>query len=178
MRRAVTTCLLAFVWAAGSAGQTAGDRDGSTIFEGARLITGDGRPVIEDSTFVIAKGTFIAVGQKGQVKTAAGARRVSLTGKTVMPAIVDGHVHLGYRKGLTFSADNYTRETLLDTLDRFALLRSLRGARGGDRSRLVAVHGPARGYERRPVPDCRQWLCHAQRRTGRPDARCRQRRDQ
>ena len=120
MRRAVTTCLLAFVWAAGSAGQTAGDRDRPTIFEGARLITGDGRPVVEDSTFVIAKGSFVAVGQKGQVKAGAGARRVSLTGKTVMPAIVDGHVHLGYRKGLTFSADNYTRETLLDTLDRFA----------------------------------------------------------
>jgi len=37
-----------------------------------------------------------------------------------MPALVDAHVHLGYRKGLSFSADNYTRDTLLDTLDRFA----------------------------------------------------------
>ena len=27
---------------------------------------------------------------------------------------------LGYRKGLSFTADNYTRETLLDTLERFA----------------------------------------------------------
>jgi imidazolonepropionase-like amidohydrolase len=29
-------------------------------------------------------------------------------------------VHLGYRKSLTFTADNYTRDTLQDTLDRFA----------------------------------------------------------
>ena len=37
-----------------------------------------------------------------------------------MPALIDAHVHLGYRKGLSFSAENYTRDNLLDTLDRFA----------------------------------------------------------
>ena len=36
-----------------------------------------------------------------------------------MPALVDAHVHLGYRRGLTFSADNYTRDTILDELNRF-----------------------------------------------------------
>jgi imidazolonepropionase-like amidohydrolase len=50
----------------------------------------------------------------------AGARRIDLTGKTVMPALIDAHVHLGYRRGLSFTAENYTRETILDTLDRFA----------------------------------------------------------
>src|SRR5262249_10490249 len=38
----------------------------------------------------------------------------------VMPAIVDAHVHLGYRNGSTFSADNYTRENLFDEFDKFS----------------------------------------------------------
>src|SRR5881628_3777127 len=37
-----------------------------------------------------------------------------------MPALIDAHVHMGYRKGLDFSTNNYTRENLSDILDRFA----------------------------------------------------------
>src|SRR5207253_2190364 len=112
--------LLLAVWAVAGAGQTGSNRPATTLFEDARIIVGDGTPAIDSGAFVVSSGVFGAVGKKGQVKAPAGARRVSLSGKTVMPAIIDGHVHLGYRKGLTFSADNYTRETLLDTLDRFA----------------------------------------------------------
>src|ERR1700758_2524831 len=60
-----------------------------TVFEGARLITGDGSAPITDSAFVVANGRFTAVGRKGQVSVPAGAARVDLTGRTVMPAIVD-----------------------------------------------------------------------------------------
>jgi imidazolonepropionase-like amidohydrolase len=45
---------------------------------------------------------------------------VNLAGKTVMPALIDVHAHLGYRKGATFRAENFTRENLLDQLNRFA----------------------------------------------------------
>src|SRR6267154_3600408 len=90
-----------------------------TLFEGARLITGDGG-VIADSAFIVAGNQFGQVGRKGEVALPQGATRVDLTGKTVMPALVDAHVHMGYRKGLDFSKDNYTRENLADILDRFA----------------------------------------------------------
>jgi cytosine/adenosine deaminase-related metal-dependent hydrolase len=64
-----------------------------TAFEGARLIVGDGR-VIENATLVV-EGTKIAqVGAAADVRVPAGATRVSLTGKTVMPMIIDTHVHL------------------------------------------------------------------------------------
>ena len=36
------------------------------------------------------------------------------------PALVDDHVHMGYRRGTSFTPDNYTRENLLDMLDRYA----------------------------------------------------------
>jgi imidazolonepropionase-like amidohydrolase len=90
------------------------------LFEGARLIAGDGSAPIENSAFTIENGRFTQIGARGGVRVPTDAARVDLSGKTVMPTIIDAHVHLGYRKGLSFSADNYTRENLLDELNRFA----------------------------------------------------------
>jgi imidazolonepropionase-like amidohydrolase len=59
-----------------------------TAYEGARLIVGDGR-VIENATLVV-EGTKIAqVGGAADVRVPAGATRVSLAGKSVMPMIID-----------------------------------------------------------------------------------------
>src|SRR5512134_201200 len=63
-----------------------------TVFEGARVIVGDGR-VIDNATIVVNAGKIAQVGRAADVKAPAGATRVSLTGKTVMPTIVDTHVH-------------------------------------------------------------------------------------
>jgi imidazolonepropionase-like amidohydrolase len=90
-----------------------------TIFEGARLLTGDGG-VIENSAFIVANDRFVGVGRRGELPPPPGATRVDLAGMTVMPALVDDHVHMGYRAGTSFSADNYTRDNLLDMLDRYA----------------------------------------------------------
>src|SRR5258708_14640097 len=95
-------------------------RGQTAVFEGARLITGDGGAPIEDSALIVEGNRFTAVGRRGAVTIPAGAARVDLSGKTVIPALVDAHVHMGYRKGLTFGPENYTRENLLDILNRFA----------------------------------------------------------
>jgi imidazolonepropionase-like amidohydrolase len=80
-------------------GQTPG---GSTVFEGARLIVGDGQPPIENGAFVVTGARIVSVGRASDVKAPQGAARVSLTGKTVMPAIVDTHTHLSQtREALT-----------------------------------------------------------------------------
>jgi imidazolonepropionase-like amidohydrolase len=93
-----------------------------TLFEGARLITGDGSPAIDDSAFLIEGDSITRVGKQGEIQPPAGAARVDLTGKTVMPAIVDAHSHLGYTdvKHNTTSAANFTRENLVDHLNRYA----------------------------------------------------------
>jgi len=81
----------------------------ATVYEGARLITGDGSAPITDSAFVVENGRFTAVGKKGQVKAPAGAAHVDLTGKTVIPAIIDAHKHL-----------SPMRAELVDQLQHFA----------------------------------------------------------
>ncbi|MBI3047687.1 MAG: amidohydrolase family protein [Acidobacteria bacterium] len=92
----------------------------ATLFEGARLIVGDEGAPVENAAFVVENGAFTQVGRAGEVRAPDGAARVSLAGKTVMPAIIDAHGHLGYRRGASFRIENYTRENLLDHLQRLA----------------------------------------------------------
>jgi imidazolonepropionase-like amidohydrolase len=92
----------------------------AVFFEGARLITGDATAPIERSAFIVENGAFVRVGRQGELTPPSGAARVDLAGKTVMPAMIDLHTHLGYRKGATFRAENFTRENLLEELHRFA----------------------------------------------------------
>jgi imidazolonepropionase-like amidohydrolase len=66
---------------------------GTTVFEGARVIVGDGRAPIDNAMIVVSDGKIAQVGRAADVKAPAGAMRVNLAGKTVMPTIVDTHVH-------------------------------------------------------------------------------------
>ena len=93
MRRAimftVATATIAAVlagWSVPASGQAQ-----VTAFEGARIIVGDGSPAIEKGTIVVSGTTIQAVGANVQVP--AGAQRVNLAGKTVMPMILDTHIH-------------------------------------------------------------------------------------
>ena len=80
-----------------------------TVFEGARVIIGDGRAPIENATFIVSGNRFTQVGRAGDLKVPAGATRVNLSGKTVMPMIIDTHTHL-----------SQTREMLINDLTRRA----------------------------------------------------------
>jgi imidazolonepropionase-like amidohydrolase len=91
-----------------------------TLFEGARLIRSDGRAPIENSAFIVENDRFTRVGRKGELEPPPRALRVDLTGKTVIPALIDAHSHIGYMKDLTSGPDNYTRENILDHMRRFA----------------------------------------------------------
>src|SRR4026207_1770320 len=63
-----------------------------TVFEGGRGIVGDGKS-IDNATIVVTGDRITQVGPAASIKAPAGATRVSLAGNTVMPAIIDTHVH-------------------------------------------------------------------------------------
>jgi len=94
----------------------------AVLFEGARLIDGEGRAPIDDAAFVVENGRFTAVGKRGEIAAPRGGNVVSLRGKTVMPALVDAHSHLGYTNvaANTTTSANYTRDNLIDHLQRYA----------------------------------------------------------
>src|SRR5688572_12514825 len=96
MRRLTIPCLLALslvlITALGRAQAPAAGR--ATVYEGARLIVGTASAPIENAAFVVDGGKFTQIGRAGQVQVPAGAARVDLRGKTVIPAIVDTHTHM------------------------------------------------------------------------------------
>ena len=93
-----------------------------TVFEGARLITGDGSAPIDDSAFIVQKDRFTWAGRRADLQAPAGATRVDLRGKTVMPTMVDLHGHIGFQNiaAGTMSKESYTRENLIDHLQLLA----------------------------------------------------------
>jgi imidazolonepropionase-like amidohydrolase len=91
-----------------------------TLFEGARIIDGNGGAPIENGALVVQDGRIIAVGSRGAVTAPAGASRIDVTGKTIMPAMINVHAHMGYEGYTTWGAHNHTPENLLDHLRREA----------------------------------------------------------
>ena len=112
--------LIAGAWLTHAATQGPAGSAAVTLFEGARLISGNGGAPIETSAFLVENRTFTRVGRRGDIQAPDGAARVDLTGKTVIPALVDGHSHIGYMKHMTSGAQNYTRDNILDHMRRFA----------------------------------------------------------
>src|SRR6476620_11460354 len=90
------------------------------VYENALLIVGDGSAPIESGVMVVQGGRITAVGPKGSVSVPAGATHVDLTGRTLMPALVNAHVHIGYEGYTSWGAKNYTPENVLDHLRREA----------------------------------------------------------
>jgi imidazolonepropionase-like amidohydrolase len=70
----------------------AGPGAGATAFEGARVVVGDGSDPIENATIIVRDGRIQQVG--AGVAVPDGATRVNLAGKTVIPGLLDAHVHL------------------------------------------------------------------------------------
>ena len=110
---------LVAAWAATLSSQ-AQQTSSAVLFERARLITGDGSAPIEDSAFIVENDRFVRIGRRGAVEVPPGAIRVDLAGKTVMPTLIEMHAHLGYWRGWETSASYFTREQLLDDLQRLA----------------------------------------------------------
>ena len=86
MKTAALTATVALGVLAGVAGQASAQ---VTAYEGARVIVGDGR-VLDNATLVVNGMKLTQVGGTAP----AGATRVDLAGKTVMPMFLDTHVHL------------------------------------------------------------------------------------
>ncbi len=64
------------------------------VLEGATLIDGTGKPPVADAVVVVRGNRIAAVGTRGQVQVPPGATVLRLNGRTILPGLIDGHVHL------------------------------------------------------------------------------------
>lgn len=122
MRQTLPALLAILLGAAVSPAPATAQTSAPVVLSGMRLIVGDGTAPIENAALVVQGGAITAAGPAARVRVPAGATHVDLTGKTVMPALIDGHTHLGYTNIATgrTSAATYSRDTLTDHLRRYA----------------------------------------------------------
>jgi len=66
----------------------------AVAFTGARVIDGTGAAPIEQATIVVVNGRIESVGAAASAKIPAGATRVDMTGKTIVPGLINAHGHL------------------------------------------------------------------------------------
>ena len=90
----------------------------AVLYEAARFIPGDGSQPITNGAMLVENGTITKIGPKGRVDVPRGAVRVDLGGKTVMPSLINTHGHPGFQRGLTYRADNFTRDTIMEDMNR------------------------------------------------------------
>src|ERR1043165_3996114 len=75
--------------------QAAKERDdGPVVYRGARIHTASG-PVIERGVMIVLKGKILEVGSEEQVKIPKNATVHNMTGKVIIPGLVDTHSHIG-----------------------------------------------------------------------------------
>ena len=65
-------------------------------FVGARVIDGTGAPPIANATLLVSNGRIERIGPAASLKIPAGATRVDVEGKTIIPGLINAHGHLGH----------------------------------------------------------------------------------
>ena len=90
----------------------------AVLISNARLVVGDGS-VIESGSLLIENGAISAV-EEGAIEAPDGARVIDGSGRTVIPALIDGHAHLGYEGARDWGGHNYTPQTLGKNLEQYA----------------------------------------------------------
>jgi imidazolonepropionase-like amidohydrolase len=71
--------------------------DGALAIVGGRVIDGMGDDPIEKGTVVIEHGRITAVGKDSAVRVPRDARVADAAGRTILPGMIDCHVHSTYR---------------------------------------------------------------------------------
>src|SRR5690242_19770138 len=90
------------------------------VLKNFTLIDGTGKSTAAASAMVIDNGRITWVGPSAQVKAPAGAETIDLSGKFVMPGIINLHGHLGNTVDLQQDAKFYSLESLQKNLATYA----------------------------------------------------------
>ncbi|MBK5294941.1 MAG: amidohydrolase family protein [Acidobacteriia bacterium] len=131
------------------------------VLENFTLIDGTGNKPLANAGMVVTDGRITYVGAKAGAKAAAGAERIDLTGKFVMPGIINLHGHLGNTLGLVQDPKNFTRQNLGDQLKTYAkygvtgvmsmgsdtdLVFEVRAAQRSGRPNTARIYTAGRGF--------------------------------
>lgn len=84
------------------------------------LIDGTGGPAVENAGMLVEDGRIAWIGPAGQLEIPDGIEPTELTGKYVIPGLMDLHVHLGNVVDLKQDKANFSRESVEKDLNTYA----------------------------------------------------------
>jgi imidazolonepropionase-like amidohydrolase len=90
----------------------------SLAFVGARIFDGAAAEALEDGVILVEDGRISAVGPRANISIPEQARQIDVTGKTIIPGLINAHGHVGGVRGL--ESGHYTEENLLRQLRLYA----------------------------------------------------------
>jgi len=91
-------------------------QDRPQVFEGAEIIPISGEP-IANGVLVVQNGEIVAIGAAGSVSIPRNAERHDVSGKVIMPGLVDTHSHIGEGDGGDRSAALHPDVRIMDTIN-------------------------------------------------------------
>jgi imidazolonepropionase-like amidohydrolase len=91
-----------------------------TVFENFTLIDGTGHPPVAHEAMVVDNGRITWIGPVAGLKAPPAAQAIDLSGKYVMPGILNLHVHLGATIGLDQNAAHFTPQNVASDLHTYA----------------------------------------------------------
>ena len=93
--------------------------EGTIAFVGGTIIDGTDAEPLPDSVLVVTDGRVRSVGPRSAVSIPAGADVIDVSGKYLMPGMINAHGHVGATVGLDANAE-YSTENLMRQLGLYA----------------------------------------------------------
>ncbi|MBM3785449.1 MAG: amidohydrolase family protein [Acidobacteria bacterium] len=131
------------------------------VFTGFTLIDGTGKGATPDSAMIVTDGRIAWVGPASKMKKPAGAEVSTLSGKYVIPGILNLHCHLGNTRRMVQDPKNFTRDNVNEQLKTYAsngvtgvlsmgsdqpLIFDMRAEQRAGRPSLTRIYTAGRGF--------------------------------
>jgi imidazolonepropionase-like amidohydrolase len=95
---------------------TASSQYQTHIFKGALIYTAAGEP-IEKGVLIVQNGKIVDVGNENEISIPSDAVTHDVSGKVIMPGLVDTHSHIGEGDGGDRSSPTHPEVRILDAID-------------------------------------------------------------
>ena len=119
--------------------------DGTTLIRAGKLVDGSGRPPVPDPAILVREGRILEIGHRDSIAPPEGTRVIDLGRRTLLPGMVDAHMHF-------FGVPSHRLEQLPTERETYRVLR----AAGEARKMLEAGITAARCLGSSITPDLRR----------------------